>query len=98
MRKLSLNPESSAALREFSESMPAAIQNIVESTERLLRVYQSVADTLGIHNQDFYDMLMYIKRAQEETAEAIQVLPKMLTATADKMDAYIASHPQIGAR
>ena len=96
--KLSLNSESAAALREFSESMPVAIQNIVDSTEKVVQVYQSVADTLGVHNQDFYDMLMLIKKAQEETAVAIQVLPKMLTTTADKIDAYVAANPAIGAR
>lgn len=79
--KLSLNSESAAALREFSESMPVAIQNIVDSTEKVVQVYQSVADTLGVHNQDFYDMLMLIKKAQEETAVAIQVLPKILSNT-----------------
>ena len=61
-------------------------------------MYQSIADTLGVHNQDFYDMLMLIKKAQEETADAIQVLPKMLTTTADKIDAYIAANPNIGTR
>lgn len=96
--KLSLNSESAAALREFSESMPVAIQNIVDSTEKVVQVYQSVADTLGVHNQDFYDMLMLIKKAQEETAVAIQVLPKMLTTAADKIDAYVAANPTIGAR
>lgn len=96
--KLSLNSESAAALRDFSESMPVAIQNIVDSTEKVVQVYQSVADTLGVHNQDFYDMLMLIKKAQEETAVAIQVLPKMLTTTADKIDAYVAANPTIGAR
>lgn len=96
--KLSLNSESAAALREFSESIPVAIQNIVDSTEKVVQVYQSVADTLGVHNQDFYDMLMLIKKAQEETAVAIQVLPKMLTTTADKIDAYVAANPTIGAR
>ena len=96
--KLSLNSESAAALREFSESLPVAIQNIVDSTEKVVQVYQSVADTLGVHNQDFYDMLMLIKKAQEETAVAIQVLPKMLTTTADKIDAYVAANPTIGAR
>ena len=43
-------------------------------------------------------MLMLIKKAQEETADAIQVLPKMLTTTADKIDAYIAANPNIGTR
>lgn len=94
--KLALNTESAIALREFAESMPLAIQNILESTEKVVQVYQSVAEELGVHNQDFYDMLMLIKKAQEETAEAIQELPKMLTTTADKIDAYVAAHPTVG--
>lgn len=93
--KLALNTESAIALREFSESMPLAIQNIVESTEKVVQVYQSVAEELGVHNQDFYDMLMLIKKAQEETAEAILELPKMLNTTADKIDAYVAAHPTV---
>ena len=36
--KLALNSESAAALREFSESMPVAIQNIVDSTEKVVQV------------------------------------------------------------
>ena len=94
--KLSLNTESAAALREFAESMPLAIQNIVESTEKVIQVYQSVAEELGKHNQDFFDMLMLIKKAQEETAEAILELPKMLNTTADKIDAYVAAKPTVG--
>ena len=93
--KLALNSESASALRDFSEAMPVAIQNIVDSTERVVQVYQSVADTLGVHNQDFYNMLMLIKKAQEEAAEAIQVLPKMLITTSDKIDAYVATNPNI---
>ena len=94
--ELALNTESAAALREFAESMPLAIQNIVDSTEKVVRVYQSVAEQLGVHSQDFYNMLMLIKKAQEETAEAISELPKMLNTTADKIDEYVANHPTIG--
>lgn len=93
--KLALNTESAIALREFAESMPLAIENIVTATEKVVQVYQSVADTLGIHNQDFYEMLMHIKKAQENAADAIQTLPPMLNTTADKIDAYVAAHPTV---
>lgn len=91
--KLSLNTESANALRDFAKAMPFAMGNIVESTLKLVQVYQSVADSVGEHGNDFYDMLMYIKRAQEDAAEAIEVLPPMLNATADKIDAYVAANP-----
>ena len=93
--KLALNTESAIALREFAESMPLAIENIVTATEKVVQVYQSVADTLGVHNQDFYEMLMHIKKAQENAADAIQTLPPMLNTTADKIDAYVAAHPTV---
>mgnify|MGYP001751575456 CR=1 FL=1 len=41
--KLALNTESATALREFAEAMPLAIDNIAESTEEVVQVYQSVA-------------------------------------------------------
>ena len=93
--KLALNTESAIALREFAESMPLAIENIVTATVKVVQIYQSVADTLGVHNQDFYEMLMHIKKAQENATDAIQTLPPMLNTTADKIDAYVAAHPTV---
>lgn len=93
--KLSLNNESAVALREFAAAMPLALENIAESTEKVVQVYQSVAEEVGPHNQDFYEMLMLIKSAQEAAADAVQALPPMLNATADKIDAYVASNPRV---
>lgn len=58
-------------------------------------MYQSVADRVGPHEQDFENMLLLIKSAQENAAEAITVLPSMLQKTADKIDAYNAARPTI---
>lgn len=91
MAKLLLDTKSAMALREFAKSMPLAIENITEGTVKVVQVYQSVAESVGPHNQDFYDMLMLIKKAQEKAKEAIQELPAMLNNTADKIDAYVAS-------
>ncbi len=93
--KIFMTQEGADALREFAQAMPLAIANIVESTEKLIQVYQSVAEEVGPHEQDFYDMLMLIKRAQETAAEAIQELPPQLNATADKIEVFIASNPSI---
>ena len=76
--KLASNTESATALRELAEAMPLAIDNIAESTEEVVQVYQSVAEDVGPHNQDFYNMIMLIKKAQEMAAEAVQALPPML--------------------
>ena len=58
-----------------------------------MQVYQSVAESVGPHEQDFYDMLMLIKEAQEAASEAIEALPQMLINTADKIDVYISKNP-----
>lgn len=91
--KLDLSSTGSAALREFAEIMPLAIENISESTVKVVQVYQSVAESVGPHEQDFYDMLMLIKEAQEAASEAIEALPQMLINTADKIDVYISKNP-----
>ena len=49
-------------------------------------------------NQDFNNMIMLIKKAQEMAAEAVQALPPMLNATADKIDAYVAANPSISGK
>lgn len=93
--KLAINKESADALREFADAMPTAIENITASTEKLVQVYRSVAESVGPHEQDFGNMLMLIKDAQESAAEAVQALPPKLREVADKIDAHIASHPSM---
>ena len=90
---LALNSESTAALRDIAHAMPLAMQNIVEETNSVFQVYQSVSETLGEHDQGFRDMLESIQKAQEEAMEAILALLPELNRTADKIDAYIAAHP-----
>ena len=89
--KLSLNHDSAEALRELAASMPAAVCNIVESTEKLISVYQSVSDTLGVHRQSFYELLKLIKQFQSEAVGAIELLPGKMNQTADLIDRYVSS-------
>ena len=93
--KLSINSESSAALREFAEAMPLALENIRVSTEDLFGVYQSVADGVGPHEDAFKQMLVTVQKAQENASNSIQKLPEMLKKTADKIDRFIAQNPSI---
>lgn len=93
--KLKLNMESVALLRNFAETMPIAIGNIVESTQKIMRVYQSVADEVGPHEEQFYDMLMLIKAVQEETADMLQALPPMINNTADKIEDFVRRNPDL---
>lgn len=92
---LELNMESAEALREFAEAMPLAIMNIVQSTERVVQTYQSVADEVGPHSQDFYDMIMLVRAAQERAVEAVEELPPRMRYVADQIERFVASHRSI---
>lgn len=92
--KISLNEKSAQALRDFAEAMPFAINNIVEETQNLIAVYKSVSDQVGPHEQDFDTMMKLITKAQNDAADAVNALPPKLRYTADKIDAFIASHPE----
>lgn len=92
---IALNKEGADALREFAQAMPLAISSISESTEKLMNVYQSVAEELGEHDEAFQSMLMYVIAAQKKAAEAIEYLPQNLIRTADAIDAYVAKEVSI---
>lgn len=93
--RIAVNAEGALALREFAKAMPLAVDNIVAATEKLIQVYQSVSETLGEHDTDFYNLLVHIKNAQELAAEAIKELPPKLNVTADKIDIYVATHATV---
>lgn len=94
--RIELNQESADALRELAAAMPYAVANITESTTRLVRTYQSIADEVGPHEKEFCEMLLHVKKMQIEAAEAIQKLPPKMTATAEKIEQHIAHKPPLG--
>lgn len=87
--RLSINPESVSALREFAMKIPTVVDEVISETESLFATYNSVAEYAGPHKQEFLDMLLSVKKAQEMAAEALEELPYMLNSTADKMESYI---------
>lgn len=93
--KISLNIESAQALRDFAKAMPVAINNIVEETQSLITVYKSVSDQVGPHEQQFDTMMKLISKAQNDATDAINALPPKLRYTADKIDEFIATHPEV---
>lgn len=91
--RLSLNKQSATALREFSDAVPVAVESIAQSTEDLMSKFQGVSDTVGVHREDFLEMLLLVKKAFTEASDALTLLPKMMRNTADLIDLYVASHP-----
>ena len=67
--RMMLSHEGANYLRDWAEAMPVAIQNIIESTEKVTSVYQSVSDSVGPHRAAFYQMLLNIKKMQEESVK-----------------------------
>jgi len=90
-----LTPQGAQALRDFAAAMPVSIENIRQSTDKLINVYRSTAEDLGADSDSFGEMLEYIKKAQESAAEAIEELPKGLEATATKIDIYLSKKPSV---
>lgn len=90
---LSLNHKSAMALREFAEAIPQAIQNISDDTDKLIGVYQSVQEKVGVHGDDFHNLLQSIEKVQKDAAQAMEALPHMLIETAVKIETYVSNNP-----
>ena len=90
-----LTPQGAQALRDFAATMPAAVENIIQSTDKLINTYRSTSENLGTHSDSFSEMLDYIRKAQEKVAEAIEELPKGLETTASKIDVYLAKNSSV---
>ena len=94
-KKKFISREGAQALRDFAAAMPVAIDNISQSTEKLLTTYNSGIEGLGEHGEAFGEMLYQVKKAQELAASAVEELPKRLEITAAKIDAYVSSEVSI---
>ena len=92
---LTITSEGAQVLRDFASAIPLAVDNIVEQTSTLLNVYTSLSEKLGVHNEDFHNMLLKVSEIQKKAADAISELPPKMLNTAAKIDAYVAAHPEI---
>lgn len=79
------------ALRDFAQAMPVAVENIECSTRELLRMYDSVQDRVGPHNDRFQELLMRVKTMTEEINDAITILPCELEKVATMIDELVDS-------
>ncbi len=93
--KLSLNNEGAQALREFADVLPQTMNNIKEDTEELMQYFESVEDQLGVHAEDFRDILSMVNDALKKGEEAITELAPRMKATADKIDDYVGRKPTL---
>lgn len=93
--KLELTKEGAAALREFSDAIPTAINLIVEATDELEQKYDSFSSSLGEHADSFKKMIENIKDAQKIAEEAVMKLPKKMKETAELIETYVKTTPTV---
>lgn len=93
--KLELTKEGAAALREFSDAIPTAINLIVEATDELEQNYESFSSSLGEHADSFKKMIENIKDAQKIAEEAVMKLPKKMKETAELIETYVKTTPTV---
>ncbi len=59
--KLEINRESAEALYQLARYLPATMKIMAEQTLNLVQTYQSVSDSVGPHEEQFLEMLKYIR-------------------------------------
>lgn len=94
--KLALDMASANALYTLADQLPAAMASVAEETIKLTQVYQSVADSVGPHAQQFQQMLLSIRKAATDAGEAINTLPAGMRSCADKIVAYLGTSADDG--
>lgn len=94
--EIKLDRESVDALRILAKALPQALQNIGESTDKLLNVYETVEEDIGPHTEEFKLMLKNVKKSITTSSEAVLQVPRILERTADKIEDYLDSRPSSG--
>lgn len=90
--KLALNQESVDALIDFSDAITKSKNDILESTDSLLRYAETLEDDLGVHRTQLIGLLKSIKICLINTTEAFEVLPKKLIYAAQLIQEYIGDN------
>lgn len=86
---LKLDQESVEALFFFSEQLPKIFENISNDTQKLINIYNSLCDTIGPHNEEFFDMLKSIELAKDIAGDSINVLSKNLKMSAESLSMFL---------
>lgn len=93
--KLALRPEAAQELHNLAEKLTSALDNIATATSTVNNVYQSVSEDVGPHAQQFEEMLMRVKNAQEKMAGCMDVMVPCITNTAQAIEEFLSRNPSI---
>ena len=93
--KVGITREGAQTLRDFAEAMPYAVESLSQDTEKIRAVFESLADDLGDLESDFREILETCAKAVENAQKSIETMPADLKRTAQRIDDYLDSHPEI---
>jgi hypothetical protein len=94
--EIKLDYESVDALRVLAKALPQAVQNIGNSTDKIMKVYETVEEEIGPHSEEFKNILNNVKKSIVVSSEAVLKVPVVLERTADKIEDYLNSPPSSG--
>lgn len=87
--EIELSYEGANALRILADNIPAAFNRISEKTDQLLSLCSSLSSDLGVHADDFKELLLSIKQRVNTAEEKASYLPPKMRETADRIDEYV---------
>lgn len=91
--KLELNRESAEALYQLAEELPAAMSEVVEGTVGLINVYQSVADSIGPHREQFLEMANQVRVLVGDQNDSATELARIFKECADAIMDFVETAP-----
>lgn len=91
--ELKLDLESAQALRDLAGTLGRVFGEMEQSDATLIRTFEEVWDSLGIHAADIQQLINIATDAERSAREAASELPAMMVQTAEKIEAYVAALP-----
>lgn len=84
--KVALYQEAADALRAQANAVPAAIQALEEANAKVYSAIQSVEGDGGPHVDKILEIVTYIQKELKHVQEAVEGIPVMLNAKAEKIE------------
>ena len=89
--KLSLNQESVEVLYYLADKLPVTVESLNEATVKLLEIYNSLSDDLGVHRNDFQIMLLKTQKTLLLANDSFSYAELVLRNAAERIDEYLNS-------
>lgn len=81
--------EGVSALREYSASIPRALDEMQNAAFRLRNAFENRQDTLGPHNEEIQDILFQLQSFLNDTSEELSAVQRALIEESDALEEII---------